>query len=74
MYHVEYSVSKNRNKNSLHVFTINLDANADRYGILSLSIVARVVLTILVLVAIKYLKDCPALPVLYQILQKTQKH
>ena len=54
----EDSVIKNKNENGLHVFTINLDVNANGNGVSPWSIVEIVVLIILVLAVIKKLKDC----------------
>ena len=44
---VEDSVIKTKNKNGLHVFTINLDANQDGHGVSPWSVVAIVMATLI---------------------------
>ena len=55
---VQDSVLKTKNENGLHVFTVNLDANADGKGVSPWSIVAIVVITILALCILKKCLSC----------------
>ena len=52
------SVVKNKNENGLHVFTINLDANQDGRGVSPWSVVGIIILTIIMLLVLKKLRDC----------------
>ena len=54
----EDSVIKNKNKNGLHVFTINLDANQDGHGVPPWSMVAIVMATFIAFFVIKKLWQC----------------